>query len=89
MHQIRSVRQAEEIVLMQKAADINKGAYDRILAMLKPGVMEYELEAEFIHEYISKGSRGFSYEPIIASGANACVLHYIDNQNTNNMPMRR
>ncbi len=79
MHQIRSVKQAEEIVLMQKAADINKGAYDRILAMLKPGLMEYELEAEFIHEYISKGSRGFSYEPIIASGANACVLHYIDN----------
>lgn len=80
MHQIRSVKQAEEVVLMQKAADINKGAYDRILAMLKPGIMEYDLEAEFIHEYTSKGSTGFSYEPIIASGANACVLHYIANE---------
>jgi Xaa-Pro aminopeptidase len=49
------------------------------LNFVKPGVWEYEIEAEFVHEFIRNRSRGFSYTPIIASGANACVLHYIDN----------
>ena len=49
------------------------------MKFVKPGVMEYEIEAEYMHEFLRKGSRGFAYTPIIASGASACVLHYIDN----------
>lgn len=79
MHQLRSVKSPIEVDLLQKASDINTKAFHRILKFMKPGVTEYELEAEFIHEYIRNGADGFSYEPIIANGANACVLHYIEN----------
>lgn len=79
MQCIRAVKSEEEIKLMQKASSINTLAFQRILRFLKPGVMEYELEAEFLHEYIRNRADGFSYDPIIASGANACVLHYIEN----------
>ena len=79
MHALRAIKQPEEIEVMQKAADIAVDGYKRVLKMLKPGVMEYEIEAEFIHEFTRQGSRGFAYTPIIASGANACVLHYIEN----------
>src|SRR5690606_3730206 len=51
----------------------------RLLKFVKPGVMEYEVEAELIHEFIRRGSRGFAYDPIIASGASSNVLHYISN----------
>src|SRR5690606_28314817 len=51
----------------------------RVLEFVKPGVMEYEIEAEYAHEFIRSRSKGFAYHPIIASGFNACVLHYIDN----------
>jgi Xaa-Pro aminopeptidase len=64
---------------MQKACNITEQAFHRVLKFVKPGVKEYEIEAEFIHEFIRQGSRGFAYEPIIASGPNACVLHYIEN----------
>lgn len=79
MHALRAIKQPEEVEVMQKAADIAVDGYKRVLKMLKPGVMEYEIEAEFIHEFTRQGSRGFAYTPIIASGANACVLHYIEN----------
>lgn len=79
MHRLRSVKSKEEIALMQKACDITEGAFRRVLQFVKPGVKEYEIEAEFAHEFIRNGSRGFAYEPIIASGANSCVLHYIVN----------
>jgi Xaa-Pro aminopeptidase len=79
MHQLRAVKEDEEIEQLQKACDITDKAFRRILEFVKPGVMEYEIEAEFIHEFIRNGSRGFAYTPIIASGASACVLHYIDN----------
>lgn len=79
MHRLRAVKSPIEVDLMQKASDINTKAFNRILKFLKPGVMEYELEAEFIHEYKRNGSPDFSYTPIIASGASACVLHYIEN----------
>lgn len=79
MHRLRSVKSKEEIALMQKACDITEGAFRRALQFVKPGVKEYEIEAEFAHEFIRNGSRGFAYEPIIASGANSCVLHYIVN----------
>jgi len=79
MHQLRAVKENEEIEQLQKACDITDKAFRRVLEFVKPGVMEYEIEAEFIHEFIRHGSRGFAYTPIIASGASACVLHYVDN----------
>lgn len=82
MHEIRAVKQKQEIEIMQKACDINAQAFQRVLRFLKPGVKEYELEAEFMHEYLRNGSPGFSYEPIVASGKNACVLHYLENEDT-------
>lgn len=79
MHALRSVKSKHEIDLLQHACDITARAFERVLKFVKPGVLEYEIEAEFAHEFLRNGSRGFAYEPIIASGANSCVLHYIDN----------
>jgi Xaa-Pro aminopeptidase len=79
MHRIRSVKTAPEIELMQRACDVTKAGFDRVLNFVKPGVTEYEIEAEFLHEFVRRGSRGFAYTPIIGSGYNACVLHYIEN----------
>ncbi len=79
MHKIRSIKDPIEINLMQKACDITKSGIERVLGFVKPGVWEYEIEAELIHEFIRNKSKGFAYSPIIASGANACVLHYTDN----------
>ncbi|NKI31121.1 aminopeptidase P family protein [Croceivirga thetidis] len=79
LQQIRGVKEAEELELMQKACDITEKGFRRILAFTKPGVWEYELEAEYLHEFIRNRSKGFAYTPIIASGNNANVLHYIEN----------
>ena len=79
LHHLRAIKQPQEIALLQKAADITKDGFVRILKMVKPGVAEYEIEAEFIHEFLRQRSKGFAYTPIIASGKNACVLHYIEN----------
>ena len=79
MHKIRSYKHAIEIDLMQKACDITHKGVLRVLDFLKPDVWEYEVEAEIIHEFIRNRSKGFAYTPIIASGKNACVLHYIEN----------
>jgi Xaa-Pro aminopeptidase len=79
MHKLRCVKSKYEIDLMQQACDITEKAFRRILKFVKPGVKEYEIEAEYAHEFLKNGSRGFAYEPIIASGANSCVLHYIEN----------
>lgn len=79
MSKLRAIKSKEEIDQMQVACDITNSAFRRVLKFVKPGVKEYEIEAEFIHEFLRKGSRGFAYEPIIASGANSCVLHYIEN----------
>lgn len=79
MHSLRSVKSKLEIELLQRACDITGQAFRRLLKFVKPGVMEYEIEAELAHEFLRNGSRGFAYEPIIASGADSCVLHYIDN----------
>ena len=65
---------------MQKAIEITENGFRRVLGFTKPGVWENEIEAEFIHEFIKSRSGGFAYTPIIASGANACVLHYIENE---------
>jgi Xaa-Pro aminopeptidase len=79
MHEIRAIKDDVEIDLMQKACNITEKGFRRLLSFTKPGVFEYELEAELIHEFIRNKSKGFAYTPIIASGKNACVLHYIEN----------
>ena len=79
MHSLRSIKSEEEISLMQNACNITEKGFRRILSFIRPGVMEFEIEAEIIHEFIRNRSRGFAYEPIIGSGKNSCVLHYIDN----------
>ena len=79
MHRIRSVKEEIEIELMQAACNITEKGFRRVLGVVKPGVMEYELEAELSHEFFRNRSKGFAYTPIIASGASACVLHYIEN----------
>ncbi|MFD1001785.1 aminopeptidase P family protein [Ohtaekwangia kribbensis] len=79
MHRLRSIKSKYEIDQLQRACDITEKAFRRVLKFVKPGVIEYEIEAEFAHEFLRSGSRGFAYEPIIASGANSCVLHYIEN----------
>ncbi len=79
MHYLRSLKSEEEIAQMQNACDITNAGLRRVLKFVKPGVLEYEIEAEFAHEFLRKASRGFAYTPIIASGFNACVLHYIEN----------
>ena len=79
MHALRSIKSKTEIELLQRACDITEQSFRRVLKFVKPGVMEYEIEAEFAHEFLRNQSRGFAYEPIIAAGADSCVLHYIDN----------
>jgi Xaa-Pro aminopeptidase len=79
MHRLRSVKEPEEIQHIQRACNITKAGLERVLQFVKPGVWEYEIEAEFIHEFTRRRSQGFAYTPIIASGFNACVLHYIEN----------
>jgi Xaa-Pro aminopeptidase len=79
MHHIRAVKTKEEIDQLQRAIDITRQGFERVMKMMRPGVMEYEIEAEFAHEFLKNGSRGFAYTPIVASGESACVLHYIAN----------
>ncbi|NDV42215.1 aminopeptidase P family protein [Flagellimonas sediminis] len=79
LQQIRGVKEPEEITLMQIACDITEKGFRRILEFIKPGVWEYEIEAEFLHEFVRNRSKGFAYAPIIAAGANANVLHYLEN----------
>ena len=79
MHQIRAIKHPVEIDLMQQACDITNKGLRRILNTIKPGIMEFEIEAELMHEFLSNRSKGFAYTPIIASGMSACVLHYIEN----------
>ena len=79
MHELRAIKHPLEIDLLQRACDITEKGFRRVLNFVKPGVMEYEIEAEYMHEFLRNRSKGFAYEPIIASGLNACVLHYIDN----------
>ena len=79
MHQIRSVKDEIELSLMQKACNITEAGFRRILKFIRPNVMEYNIEAELMHEFLNNCSKGFAYTPIIASGKSACVLHYIEN----------
>ncbi|MBN9283446.1 MULTISPECIES: aminopeptidase P family protein [unclassified Flavobacterium] len=79
LQRLRSVKESEELDLIQQACNITEKGFRRILSFVKPGVMEYEVEAEFAHEFLRNRSKGFAYTPIIASGNNANVLHYIEN----------
>lgn len=79
MHKIRAIKSTQEIDLIQQACDITEKGFRRLLGFIKPGVWEYEIEAELIHEFVRNRSQGWAYGPIIASGKNACVLHYVEN----------
>ena len=79
LQKLRAVKAPEEINQIRQACDITEKGFRRILSFIKPGVWEYEIEAEFAHEFIRNRSKGFAYTPIIASGQNANVLHYIEN----------
>lgn len=79
MHELRSIKSETEISLLQNACNITEKGVRRILPFIKPGVMEYEIEAELMHEFLRNRSNGFAYQPIIGSGRDSCVLHYIDN----------
>ena len=79
MHRVRSRKTKEEVEQIQRAIAITGKAFERVCGFVKPGVKEYEIEAEITHEFIRNGSRGHAYTPIIASGYSACVLHYITN----------
>ena len=76
---LRGVKDHEEIAHVQQACDITEKGFRRILGFVKPGVWEFEIEAEFSHEFLRNRSKGFAYTPIIASGTNSNVLHYIEN----------
>ncbi len=84
MASMRSVKHALEVEALQTACDITNTAFRRVLGFVKPGVTEYELEAEITHEFIRNRANGHAYTPIIASGASACVLHYTDNNKAMN-----
>ena len=79
LHRLRVTKDKEEIKIMQRACDITEAGFRRLLGFIKPGVGEWEIEAELLHEFVRRGSRGFAYQPIIGAGKNACVLHYVEN----------
>ncbi|WP_395093198.1 aminopeptidase P family protein [Vaginella massiliensis] len=79
LQRLRSVKNKIEIELIQKACAITNKGFRRVLNFVKPDVWEFEIEAEFAHEFLRNRSKGFAYTPIIASGNNANVLHYIQN----------
>jgi len=82
MHELRFIKSKLEIDLMQKACDITEKGLRRILPIIQPGITEFEIEAELMHEFLSNRSAGFAYQPIIGSGQDSCVLHYIENNKT-------
>jgi len=79
LQRLRAVKDPIELDLMQQACNITEKGFRRILKFIKPAVWEYEIEAELLHEFVRNRSKGFAYTPIIASGNNANVLHYIEN----------
>jgi len=79
LQRLRSIKSEIELELVKHAISISKKGFERLLKFVKPGVMEYEVEAELIHEYIRNAATGHSFHPIVASGESACVLHYVDN----------
>ena len=76
---LRGVKEQEELDIIQQACNITEKGFRRVLPFVKPNIMEYEIEAEYMHEFLRNKSDGWAYTPIIASGYSACVLHYIEN----------
>lgn len=76
---LRPVKEQREIDLVAKACKITEQGFKRVLQMVKPGTWEFEVEAEYLHEFVRSRSKGFAYEPIVAGGGNSCVLHYVSN----------
>nr|VFJ64626.1 MAG: aminopeptidase P Metallo peptidase. MEROPS family M24B [Candidatus Kentron sp. DK] len=79
LHDMRLIKSPHEIELMRKAVTISAEAHRRAMALCRPGLTEYQVEAELMHEFIRSGSRATAYPPIVAAGSNSCVLHYMDN----------
>ncbi|HJN78564.1 MAG TPA: aminopeptidase P family protein, partial [Flavobacteriaceae bacterium] len=79
LQRLRSIKDPEEITRIHHACNITMKGFERILKFIKPGVWEFEIEAELIHEFINNSSKGFAYSPIIASGNDNNVLHYTKN----------
>ena len=79
MHQLRMIKHEAEVQMIKRACEITGAGFNRLLGFIKPGVGEWEIEAELLHEFVRSGSRGFAYAPIIGSGKNSCVLHYVKN----------
>lgn len=79
MHELRAVKSDIEIDLIKRACKITENAFRRLLRFIRPGVWEFEIEAEIYHEFLTNRSRGPAYIPVIASGPNACILHYVQN----------
>ena len=79
LQRLRSVKDQIELDLLQQACDITEKGFRRLLNFVKPDVWEYEIEAELMHEFLQNRSKKFAYTPIVASGNNANVLHYIEN----------
>lgn len=82
VYSLRTIKSDEEIRLIQEAIDLTGKAFERILKFVGPEVKEYQVEAEITHEFLFQGASGSAYHPIIASGENACTLHYIENSAT-------
>ena len=80
LDEMRLIKDADELALMRRAAGISAGAHERAMGATRPGRMEYEIEAELLYEFRRHGAQFPAYWPIVAGGANACVLHYNDNQ---------
>jgi Xaa-Pro aminopeptidase len=79
MHRLRMIKDEVEVNMIRHACGITGAGFKRLLGFIKPGVGEWEIEAELLHEFVRSGSRGFAYTPIIGSGKNSCVLHYVKN----------
>jgi Xaa-Pro aminopeptidase len=80
LHDMRLYKSRHEIKLMRQAAKISSGAHQRAMQTCKPGMHEYQVEAELLHEFIRNGARAAAYPSIVGSGANGCILHYTENQ---------
>ncbi len=79
MHELRAVKSHIEVALIKQACRITEKTFHRLLGFVRPGVWEFEIEAEIYHELLIHRSRGPAYAPVIASGPNTCVLHYVKN----------
>jgi Xaa-Pro aminopeptidase len=78
--EMRLTKDAQELATMRRAAEISAGAHRRAMRFARPGLREYEIEAEILHEFVRNGAQSPAYTSIVAAGANACVLHYISNR---------